>query len=117
MTMGRAVMAEPELTMVPSLRTCPEADMYVPVSERADSAARGRSRRQRFWCPVKGQDVEVEFETKTRLGFSRPVGVNRCSIFDQPEKPTCGRHCLDSDFRRLVPPALPMGIRQRALWD
>jgi hypothetical protein len=115
MSMQRVLLTELELTMVPSLRTCPEADMYVPESERAELAARGRSRRLRFWCPVKGQDVEVEFETRAYLGFSRLVGVNRCSVFEQPEKPACGRHCLDSDFRRLVPPALPMGVRQPAL--
>jgi len=113
MSMERALLAEVELSMVPSLRICPEPGMYVPASERTEGAARGRSRRLRFWCSVKGQEVEVEFETRACLGFSRLVGVNRCSVFDQPEKPACGRHCLDPDFRQFGPPALPIVDRRR----
>ena len=105
MSLHHDLLAELELTMVPSLRIRPAPGMYAPASEPA--AIRRGSCRRNFWCSLKKQEVEVEFETKPFLGFQRLVAVNRCSVFDEPEKVACGRHCLDSKFRRQRPFALP----------
>jgi hypothetical protein len=99
--------AELELTMVPSLKAWQEPAMRVPASEQGE-ATRRRSSSRTFWCALKNQEVEVEFETKQLLGFPRPVGVNRCSAFDEPAHVACGRRCLDSKFRRQWPFALPV---------
>ena len=107
MSLHHDLLAELELTMVPSLRTRPAPGMYVPASELTEAAVRSGSCRRSFWCSLKKQEVEVEFETKPFLGFPRLVAVMRCSVFDEPEKVACGRPCLDSKFRRQWPFALP----------
>jgi hypothetical protein len=108
----RDLLAELELTMVPSLEEQPEPGLYVPATERPDDAG-GGSRRRRFWCAAREQDVEVEFETRRMLGFPRTVGVKRCSVFEEPDKVECGRHCLEARFRRQWPYALPVVDRRR----
>ena len=112
MSMHRDLLAELELTMVPSLKIPPESDLYVRASELP---TRTGTWRRRVWCSLQRQEVEVEFETKTFLGFPRLVGVNRCSAFDEPTDVACGRHCLDSEFRRRWPPALPVADHRSAL--
>ena len=107
MTPNQDLLAELELTMVPSPRTHLDPRMYVP-REELETAFRARS----FWCSLQQQTVEVEFETKSTLGFSRLVGVRRCSAFDEPENVACSRHCLDSRFRRQWPFALPVADRR-----
>jgi hypothetical protein len=102
----RDMLAEVELTMVPSLRTCPGPDYCAPATETA-GAARGSSLRH-FWCGLRKQDVEVEFETRALLGFRRIVGVRRCSAFEEPDQVACGRYCLESKFRSQWPYALPL---------
>ncbi len=109
----RDLLAEIELTMVPSLQKRPDLDLYVPPSEALDDS-RSRVRRRSFWCALKEQDVEVEFETRACFGFRRPVSVNRCSAFEEPDKVECGRHCLESRFRRQWPYALPVADNRRA---
>jgi hypothetical protein len=111
------ILAEIELTMVPSLRTRPDPGMYVPSGELPEAAPRGRSCRRTFWCSLKEQMAEVQFETKPAFGFPRLVGVKRCSTFDEPEDVACGRNCLDSDFRRRWPSALPTAGHRRSLGD
>ena len=101
-------LAELELTMVPSLRPRPAPGMYVPAHERSVGAARSGSCHRSFWCFLKKQEAEVEFETKSLLGFRRLVGVRRCTLFDEPQSVACGRHCLDAKFRRQWPFALPI---------
>ena len=113
MSLHRDLLAEIELTMVPSLRIPPEPGAYVASGELPEVAARSGSCRRSFWCSLQKQEVEVEFQTKALLGFPRKVGVKRCSIFDEPEKVACGRHCLDSKFRGQWPPALPTASRRR----
>lgn len=107
MSLYRDVMAEIELTMVPSHRTPLTPGMYVPASEPAE-ASRGGSTCRTFWCALKDQGVEVEFRTKRSLGFPRLVSVKRCSAFDEPDRVACDRRCLDSKFRRQWPFALPV---------
>ncbi len=109
----RDMLAEIELTMVPSPHKRPEPGLYVPASELSDDSRSG-ARRRGFWCALRKQDVEVEFETKRILGFSRTVGVRCCSVFEQPDKVECGRHCVDSRFRRQWPYALPVADLRRA---
>jgi hypothetical protein len=92
------MLAEIELTMVPSGHGCP-----APTRDPA-----GALRTRRFWCAVKKQHVEVEFETRAVLGFRRIAGVRRCSALDEPEKVACGRYCLESKFRSQWPYALPL---------
>jgi hypothetical protein len=113
MSLHHDLLAELELTMVPSLRLRPAPAMYVPAGEGAEVATRCRSSRRTFWCALKEQEVEVEFATKRFLGFPRLVGVKRCSAFDEPEEVACGRHCLDSKFRRQWPFALPTADHRR----
>ena len=109
----RDLLAEIELTMVPSLQESPQPGLYLPASVPSDDPRTG-SRRRRFWCWLREQDVEVEFETKAVLGFPRTVGVKRCSVFEAPDKVECGRHCLESRFRRQWPYALPVAGHRRA---
>jgi hypothetical protein len=115
MSLNRDLLAELELTTVPSLRPRPAPGMYVPAGERAEGATRRGSSRRSFWCALKEQTVEVEFEAKRILGFPRLVGVMRCSAFDEPEKVACGRRCMDSKFRRQWPFALPAADHRRTL--
>ena len=100
--------------MVPVLTIRPDPGLYVPASERLEAAARSRSCRRAFWCALKDQTVEVEFAAKTFLGFPRPISVTACSAFEEPHAVACGRHCLDSKFRRQWPPALPIADPRRA---
>jgi hypothetical protein len=107
----RDLLGEIELTMVPSLQKPPEAGFYTCPDDRSDGS-QGGSRRRRFWCSLREQDVEVEFETKGILGLRRAVGVKRCSVFEEPDKVACGRHCLEARFRRQWPYALPVAGRR-----
>lgn len=66
-------------------------------------------RRRRFWCAQTRREVEVEFEEHGLPGFRRAVAVKGCSVFDPPTSVGCHRRCLDGDFRRQWPPALPLG--------
>lgn len=109
----RDLLAELELTMVPSQQKPPEPGLYVAAGDGPDESRRG-SRRRHFWCALREQEVEVEFETKAMLGFPRVVGVKRCSAFEEPDKVECGRHCLEARFRRQWPYALPVADRRRA---
>jgi hypothetical protein len=115
MSPNRDLLAEVELTMVPSLRVCGAPAMYAPVSGLTDVAARCGSSSRTFWCSAKDQEVEVEFERKRFLGFPRLAGIKRCSAFGEPEKVACGRRCLDSKYRRQWPFALPVADRRRPL--
>ena len=112
MSTHRDLLAELELTMVPSVKKPREPGGHVPANELPEAGARTGSWRRRVWCSLEKHEVEVEFETKTFFGFPRLVGVNRCSAFDEPENVACGRHCLDSEFRRRWPPALPVADRR-----
>jgi hypothetical protein len=114
MSLHHDLLAELELTMVPSLRIRPASGMYVPASELTEAAIRSGSSRRTFWCSLKEEEVEVEFEAKRFLGFPRLVGIKRCSAFGEPESVACGRHCLDSKFRRQWPFALPTADHRRA---
>ncbi len=115
MSAHQDLLAELELTMVPSYRIRPEPGMYVPAGEGPEAVARGGSSRRSFWCSLKKQEVEVEFERRRFLGFPRLAGVRRCSVFDEPENVACGRHCVDSKFRRQWPFALPVAGRRHPL--
>jgi hypothetical protein len=115
MGLNRDLLAELELTTIPSLRPSPGPGLYVPAGERAEGVTRRGSSRRSFWCALKEQAVEVEFEAKRILGFPRLVGVKCCSAFDEPGKVACGRRCLDSKFRRQWPFALPTADRRRTL--
>ncbi len=115
MSVHHDLLAELELTMVPSLRPQPAAGMCVQAGEGAEAGTGCGSSRRSFWCALKEQEVDVEFETKRFLGFPRLVGVKRCGAFDEPEKVTCGRRCLDSKFRRQRVFALFTVDRRRPL--
>lgn len=113
MSSHQDLLAELELTMVPSLRPRPASGMTLQAGERPVGAAGGGSCRRSFWCFLKKQEAEVEFETKSLLGFRRLVGVRRCTLFDEPQNVACGRHCLDAKFRRQWPFALPIADYRR----
>jgi hypothetical protein len=104
----RDLLAELELTMVPSTRPRPEAYVREAVAE---DNRRDLTRVAHFWCSVKKQEVEVEFETRSRLGMRRIVDVRRCSAFDRPADVACGRQCLEASFRRQHPFSPPLTIR------
>ena len=113
----RDLLAVLELTMVPSTRPQPDEHSQKLRSSHADGPEAGGTRRRHFWCSVKKQEVEVEFETRPRLGLARIVDVRRCSAFDRPTDVACGRHCLDASFRRQGRYALPFVVRPRPLGD
>ena len=113
MNMHRDLLAELELTMVPSLKIRPEPGLYVPGSELPKAASRTGSWRRRVWCSLQRQEVEVEFARKRSTGRGDTYGVS--FSFDEPEDVACGRHCLDSEFRRRWPPALPVADRRSTL--
>jgi hypothetical protein len=62
--------------------------------------------RRAFWCPLLGQEVEVDFARTQWLGESS--AVLRCSAFDPPEAVTCGRRCAAPAYRAQWPSALPL---------
>ena len=115
MSRFRDLFAELEETMVPLPRFRPEGGAQIPPGGFPDVPSADRLRRRHFWCPLKKFEVEVEFATRSFLGLSRTVGVTQCTAFDQPRDVACGRHCLDSRFRRQWPAALPIMGRRRAL--
>jgi hypothetical protein len=114
MSQFRDLSAELEVTMVPSARFRPEAGAQMPPGGFADAPAGDGWRRRHFWCPLKKIEVEVEFATRSFLGLPRTVGVRQCTAFDRPRDVACGRHCLDSRFRRQWPAALPIMDGRRA---
>ena len=85
------------------------------MSPFRDGPPEGGSCRRHFWCALKDQEVEVEFETRSTLGLRRDVGIRQCTAFDPPSDVACGRHCLDSKFRRQWPSALPVIDRRRTV--
>jgi hypothetical protein len=109
------LFAELEVTMVPLPRLQPEAGAQMPPAGFLEAPSGDGGRRRHFWCPLKKLEVEVEFTTRSFLGLPRTVGVRQCTAFDQPRDVACGRHCLDSRFRRQWPAALPVMDRRRAL--
>jgi hypothetical protein len=113
MSLHHDLLAEIELTMVPSLRLHADPGLYVPQVDLPEGASRSGSSRRSFWCSLKEQEVEVEFEKRAFLGFPRLTGVKRCSAFEQPDHVACGRPCLDAKFRRQWPYALPVADPRR----
>ena len=114
MSRVRDLFAELEVTMVPLPRFQPEAGAQMPPAGFLDAPSGDGWRRRHFWCPLKKLEVEVEFTTRSFLGLHRTVGVRQCTAFDQPRDVACGRHCVDSRFRRQWPAALPVMDRRRA---
>ena len=112
MSARRDLLAELELTMVPSL-TRLDASPEPPPGGYPDSTG-SRTSLRHFWCRIKQHEVEVEFETAPRLLLpGRISGVKRCSAFDQPTDVACGRHCVDSWFRYQWPESLYVADRHR----
>jgi hypothetical protein len=109
------LFAELEVTMVSLPRFQAEASAQMPLGGYPDAPSGDGWRRRHFWCPLKQVEVEVEFATRSFLGLPRTVGVKQCTAFDQPRDVACGRHCLDSRFRRQWPAALPVMDRRRGL--
>lgn len=117
MSSYRDLLAELELTRVPSTRPRPEDYAQRPGGATAEDELGSRTRLAHFWCSVKKQEVEVEFETQPRLGMRRIVDVRRCSAFDRPTDVACGRHCLDASFRKQHPFSPPLVVRGGAIGD
>jgi hypothetical protein len=114
MSSYRDLLAELELAMVPSTRPRPEDHAGRGIVEDHEG---GGTRLAHFWCSVKKQEVEVEFETQPRRGLRRIVDVRRCSAFDRPMDVACGRHCLDASFRTQHPFSPPLLIQGSAIGD
>jgi len=106
MTKVRDLMAELELTMVPSLIRPPD-DPLTEYPDDADAACR-----RHFWCSIKEREVEVEFQTvPRRLLGTRIAGVKVCSAFEDPAAVTCDRACVDGRFRSQWPDSMRVGDR------
>ncbi len=71
--------------------------------------------RVKFWCALAEREVEVEFETRGVPGLRQPCGVRSCSVFDPPTGIQCHRRCLDAQFRRQWPWALPVHSRRAVI--
>jgi len=65
-------------------------------------------RRRRFWCARAEREVEVLVEERGLPGLAHASSVTSCSVFDPPTAVACTRRCLDAEFRRRWPPALPI---------
>jgi hypothetical protein len=112
MSPTRDLMAELELTMVPSLRRPREPGPEGPPGGYPEGASGGTCRRH-FWCSIKQHEVEVEFETVPRLLLpARIAAVKRCTAFDEPTDIACGRHCVDGRFRNQWPESLRVADRR-----
>ncbi len=69
--------------------------------------------KRRFWCRLAHRQVEVEFEKR---GLWRQLaGVRSSTAFDGATSISCGRRCLDPDFRRQWEPALPLLVHRSVL--
>jgi|KBSSwiStaDraftv2_1062776.scaffolds.fasta_scaffold47730_2 hypothetical protein len=64
--------------------------------------------RRRFWCARAQREVEVLVEERGLPGLAHASSVTSCSVFDPPTAVACTRRCLDAEFRRRWPPALPI---------
>ena len=113
----RDLLVELELTRVPSGRPHPDNVSRKPGGIAAHEGDGGGTRRSQFWCALKEHNVEVEFETRSRLGLPRIVDVRRCTAFERPADVTCGRHCLDASFRKQHPFEPPLVMRPGPLGD
>ena len=59
--------------------------------------------RKRFLCPVKGQEVEVNF--LVRVGEpGNLLGVKSCSAFKEGEEMDCDRSCVYLPQAQAAPP-------------
>lgn len=67
------------------------------------------TRRRHFWCAHSRREAEVEFEERGLPGFRWMAAVKSCTVFDPPTAVGCSRRCLEAEFRRRWPPALPVG--------
>jgi hypothetical protein len=106
MTKTRDLMAELELTMVPSLIR-PSEGPLTEYPHDTDGACR-----RHFWCSIKEREVEVEFLTvPRRLLGPRIVGVKSCTAFEAPAAVACDRACVDGRFRSQWPDSLRVGTR------
>ena len=111
MSPKRDLLAELELTMVPSLARPPEPGSEGPPGGNPDLASSGTCRRH-FWCRIKQHEVEVEFETvPRRLLGTRITGVKVCTAFEEPSAVACDRACVDARFRSQWPDSLRVGDR------
>jgi hypothetical protein len=54
------------------------------------------------------REVEVLVEERGLPGLAHASSVTSCSVFDPPTAVACTRRCLDAEFRRRWPPALPI---------
>ena len=113
MSPRRDLLAELELTMVPSLARPSEPGPEGPPGGYPDHVSGGTCRRH-LWCRIKQHEVEVEFETVPHLLWpARITGVKRCTAFDEPTDVACGRQCLDAYFRYQWPDSLHVADRRR----
>jgi hypothetical protein len=110
MTRTRDLMAELELTMVPSLIRPPEGSLGGHPYDAGDGASR-----RHFWCSIKEREVEVVFQTvPRRLLGARITGVKSCTAFEDPTAVACDRACVDGRFRSQWPDSLRVGTRPAA---
>jgi len=70
-------------------------------------------RRRHFWCAHSRREAEVELEERGLPGFRWTAAVKSCTVFDPPTAVGCSRRCLEAEFRRRWPPALPVGRRDK----
>lgn len=65
--------------------------LLAPLVEAAGTLIRGAT----FLCPFRKRDVSVEFVEQGAFGLGKAVDVHSCSAFDDPQKVTCGKRCLE----------------------
>lgn len=65
--------------------------LLAPLVEAAGTLIRMAS----FFCPFKKRDVSVEFVEQGAFGLGKAVDVHSCSAFQDTQKVTCGKRCLE----------------------
>lgn len=65
--------------------------LLAPLIEAAGTTIRKTA----FFCPFKRGDVTVEFLEQGAFGLGKTVDVRCCSAFDDTEKMTCDKRCLE----------------------
>lgn len=81
--------------------------LLAPLIEAAGTTIRKTA----FFCPVKRRDVTVEFLEQGAFGLGKAVDVRSCSAFEETQKMTCGKQCLELPAATGSPESVRIVVR------